>query len=470
MVLTKSDFLLYLDAPIHLWASKHDHLTKQPLSDYDQHLMKQGYEVEKLAHEFINQTIASDTKKLHWQETYNDGLFQVRTDALIFDESANVYDLYEIKSSSEVDKINIYDVTFQALILEDQISLRNIFVITLNKEYVRQGPLDITQLFSVVLVDELVDDKREETLILRKDALKVMQLDTQDSLEPCVKPKTCPCVDVCHPDLPDYSIYDIARIKKDKILQLKANKIISIHDVPADFALSGKQRKHVDVAQSGLPEINQLKIAQELASFQYPLHFFDYETYNAAVPPHDGYRPYQQMVFQYSLHSIDENGQITHAEYVADTEGDSALLTSEHLKENFAETGTVLVWNKSFEMSRNTEMAERYPDLADFLLSINNRVYDLGDIFSKDMYIHPGFKGSWSIKNVLPVLVPELSYKDLEIGKGDQAMLSWWEMRNGTMSEIEKENIKQSLLKYCELDTWAMVEIWRKLKGIDAAI
>ncbi len=467
MFLTKSDFLLYLDAPIHLWASKHDRLTKKPPSDYDQHLMKQGYEVESLAHTFLEQTIVDETHQLLWQQTYLDGHFQVRTDAMVFDKPAQKYDLYEIKSRSEFDDLNVYDLTFQTIVVEANLpNLRHQFAITLNKDYVRHGELDLTALFKVEQVDEQVDDKRVEVLAMRQDAWATCELESAKSLEPCVKPKNCPCLELCHPNLPDHSIYHIPRIKKATVLALRAQHVFSIHDVPEDLPLSAKQRRHVEAAQSGETTIDHERVSNELASYQFPLSFFDYETYNAAIPPHDGYRPYQQMVFQYSLHIIGADGAVTHSEFVADDEGDSGRMTVEHLQTQLGGTGTVLVWNKTFEMGRNSEMAKRYPDLAAFLLSLNDRIRDLADIFSKDMYVHPGFKGSWSIKNVLPVIVPVLSYKELEIGKGDQAMSAWWNMRHDKMSELEKETVKQNLLKYCGLDTWAMVEIWKEMKKL----
>ncbi len=98
-----------------------------------------------------------------------------------------------------------------------------------------------------------------------------------------------------------------------------------------------------------------------------------------------------------------------------------------------------------------------------FLSYLNERIYDLGDFVSRGLYLHPGFKGSWSLKNVLPVMVPGLNYEDLEIGNGEEAMLAWWNLVHGQLSEAQVEPVKQALLKYCQLDTLAMVNIWKKL-------
>jgi hypothetical protein len=114
-------------------------------------------------------------------------------------------------------------------------------------------------------------------------------------------------------------------------------------------------------------------------------------------------------------------------------------------------------------MTRNKELAIIHPEYADYLEDLNDRIYDLGDFINFGFYLHPKFKGSWSIKNVLPVMVPELSYAEMEIGKGDQAMMAWWELINDRLSMDDAEKTKTALLEYCKLDTLAMVKIWEKL-------
>jgi len=133
------------------------------------------------------------------------------------------------------------------------------------------------------------------------------------------------------------------------------------------------------------------------------------------------------------------------------------------LREDIGDTGTVFVWYKPFEMTRNKELAIIHPENADFLEDLNDRIYDLGDFINFGFYLHPKFKGSWSIKNVLPVMVPELSYDEMEIGKGDQAMMAWWELINDMLSTEEAEKTKTALLEYCKLDTFAIVKLWKKL-------
>ena len=236
---------------------------------------------------------------------------------------------------------------------------------------------------------------------------------------------------------------------------------------PASFDLNPKQFMIVDRAKTNTEHIDHNAITIELEKIAFPLYFLDYETCICAIPQYEGYHPQQQIVFQYSLHKLEKSGdEPIHFEHISLVEGDPTLLLLERLKDDIGNSGTVIVWNKSFEMTMNKEMAKLHPEYADFLEQLNERIYDLGDIVNLGYYLHPGFKGSWSIKHVLPVMVPELSYKGMVIGKGDQASMAWWNMTFGQVDQREKEQLTEALLHYCELDTLDMVEIYRKLNEL----
>jgi len=463
--ITKSDFLLYCEAPRHLWAKKHG-LLETSLSDFDQHLTEEGNKVEALAQEYLSKVflpkIPSD--QLLWQQTYSDGRYESRLDGLVFKPKSNTYDLYEIKSSTGVDKDIVYDVTFQAVILAKQISIDHYYVLHLNKEYIRSGELDLADLFIAEDITDKVKALMPEVELLRGDALRVAQLSNPDQAEHCLSPKDCPCPGLCHPELPDFSIYDIPRITRIKKLQLLERGILAAKDIPASFDLNPKQFKIVDRARTNSEHIDHKAITAELEKIVFPLYFLDYETCICAIPQYNGYHPQQQIVFQYSLHKLEKSGdEPIHFEHISLVKGDPTLPLLERLKNDIGNSGTVIVWNKSFEMTMNKEMAKLHPEFAAFLEQLNERIYDLGDIVNLGYYLHPGFKGSWSIKHVLPVMVPELSYKGMVIGKGDQASMAWWNMIFGQVDQREKEQLTEALLRYCELDTLAMVEIYRKL-------
>jgi hypothetical protein len=466
--ISKSDFLLFCEAPRHLWAIKHGQIDKA-LSDFDHHLIDEGYRVEVLAHEYLSSIFLSQHPEyqLLWQPTYSDGPFETRLDGLIYKPGSNSYDLYEIKSSTSVDKENVYDVTFQAVILENQISIDNYYVLHLNKEYIRFGDIDLATLFIAEDITDKVSSFKAEAKMLRNEALRISELKEPDEIEHCLFPKECPCIELCHPNLPEFSIYDIPRLSRINKLQLLKSGIFAAKDIPNDYGLNPKQRLVADRARTGQEHIDLDAIEAELEKIQYPVYFFDYETCICAIPPFNGYHPQQQVVFQYSLHKLEIPGsEFIHYEHISLGNNDPTISLLEQLQEEIGDSGTVIVWNKTFEMTMNKEMAKLHPEFAKFLEQLNERIYDLGDIVNLGYYLHPGFKGSWSIKNVLPVMVQELSYKELAINKGDQASMAWWHLTFDKVDDEEKKRINEELLHYCELDTLAMVEIYKKFKGM----
>lgn len=462
-LLTKSDFLLFMESPRHLWTEKHNLIDKTP-SAFDIHNMEQGYEVESLAKEYFAKHVLKPNQSFSFQKTFTDRQFTARTDLLTYKRDTDSYDLYEVKSGTSIKKENLYDVTYQFLIVNKQIKIDRVFILHLNSEYIRYSFLDLAELFFAEDVTLKVFDLLDEVEKLRDIALETALDPSVEGIQACFNPKGCPCPDICFPGLPEYSIFDIPRLSAKKKTELLDQDIIDIKDVPKNFVLNTKQRLIVDVAQSNQEIVNREAIQKEFQRFTFPLYFLDYETCLLAIPLFNGYKAQQQMVFQYSLHKMESiNGAILHTEHLAITKEDPSKFLIKQLHEDIGSVGTVFVWNKSFEMTRNKELAAIHPEYEDFLEELNERIYDLGDIINLGFYLHPKFKGSWSLKNVLPVMVPELSYEEMEICKGDQAMTAWWALINGTLSDEEADKTKTALLRYCELDTWAMVKMCEKL-------
>ena len=247
-------------------------------------------------------------------------------------------------------------------------------------------------------------------------------------------------------------------------LKLYASGVRLILDLPEDYKLTTAQACQVQVARSGTPIVEKDKIAEALSKLEYPLSFLDYETFACAVPMFDGLHPHQAMPFQYSLHVLPAPGaELEHHEFLARNLGNTIPELAESLRANLPDKGTVIVWYKGFEMARNKEMGALLPAFATFFESLNKRTFDLMEIFSHQHYVHPDFCGSCSIKKVLPVLVPALSHKNLTIHEGMAASLSWYRMFGHEKSAKERDETWGNLIEYCELDTFAMVEIFRYL-------
>jgi hypothetical protein len=241
---------------------------------------------------------------------------------------------------------------------------------------------------------------------------------------------------------------------------------MNIWDIPEDFKLTQNQKTQVELEKSQKPEIKIENIKQTLEELEYPLIFLDYETYVSAIPKVEGFSPHQHIPFQVSIHVLHSKTDLNHYEYLADNIEKAPLQLIEFLHDTIPDSGTLISWHASFENTRNKQIAEIYPEYSQFLLDLNSRTFDLESIF-KDDYRHPGFKGKTSIKKVLPVLCPEFSYKNLDIQSGTEAMENWRKtIFDEELEESERAQIQKALLAYCELDTLAMVKIFKHLLNV----
>ncbi len=474
--LTKPNFLTFLDSPLHLWAEVNNQLEDKELSVYDQLIAKQGYKVEKLAKKFLEQKLKNEYpggSTIEFQYQLTDGSYEAKIDALVHDAVNNTYDLYEIKSSTKIDKQHKYDVTFQYLIGKATLPINKTYLVHINSDYVKNRELNLNQFFVIEDMKVVIDKLEDEVFRLRSDALEIINL-TKPPLEShCYKPKTCPCKNLCHPDLSEYPVYDLSWWKAGQYEKLVAKGYQDLIDVSKEDELNPKQLLQLRSIKQNKPIIDSEGIKRELGNLTFPLYFLDYETYGSAVPIFDGYKPYQHIVFQYSLHVLEtpDSKELKHFEFLETRKQDPSENITKALLSVIGDNGSIIVWNKNFECKRNEELAQLQPLYADELLALNERVYGLMEIFKDGLYVDYRFHGSASIKKVLPVLVPELSYDGMEIGEGATAMTKWWEMVNGFGTKNKyfsgkKQTIAWNLLKYCELDTLAMVEIWRVLNLI----
>lgn len=496
--ISKTSYLDYLVCPKNAWLKLHrpDLAGMFDLSDFDKSLTIKGNIVELWARELFPQghllsefaePALEETKRLIsinesviFQPAFLKDDFLVRNDILEYDKKNGGWNLYEIKAinsweenDQEIDYIE--DLSFQSIVLQDSdIKINHSFLIYLNKDYIRAGEVNVHDLFiiedlsSQILARELSTRKK-----MRQASKELLQGDEQMLECQCLylpRSKHCATFNYSHPDVPQYSVHDLSRIgsSKTKLIELIDSGIIDINDIPAHFKLSNIQRNQVDVYQSKMPIINRSAIKNDLDSLTYPLYFFDYESYPAAIPLFKGFRPYQQIPFQFSLDILDKvDGDLRHHEYLHLTADDPSVDITKALKKWILNDGSIIVWHKSFEQSRNLELAERLPNEASFLNGLNERIYDLKDIFQKQFYVDERFKGSVSIKKVISVLVPSLSYQDLEIKEGGTAMEEWYEKIFKAKSDKDKIVVATQLLKYCALDTYAMYAIWRVLRDLD---
>lgn len=485
--LTKSDFRKYLQCKKYLWLHKNHKDLAGEISPATQAKFDSGAEVEEWAKKlfpgfvdafkkedpfdtFLTQKLVAQKTPIIYQPTFSNGKFFVRCDFISYDKKTETWDMYEVKGSSEIKEEQLWDIAFQKRVLEIiGLPVGKTNIIYVNRDYVRNGEIEPKELLIIENTDILIKDKLSEIEEYIKGAFDILS----DKKEPqvnivkqCEDPYECPFIDYCWKDIPDHSIYNIARLKEEQIESLIQQGIMQAVDIPAGFVTHELSSKYCRSLKSGTI-IEKENIKSLLSSLEYPLYFLDYETYNPAVPIFDGFRPWQQIPFQYSLHILEvPGGQIRHIEFLSDNGTNPIKSLAESLKENIGPKGSVIVWSKAFEKGRNKEMGEMMPEYFDFFEDINNRVFDLMEFFSKGYYVDAEFCNSASIKKVLPVLIPALSYKELGIQEGGTASISWFNMINEKTPKEQKEKIKRDLLKYCKRDTEAMIEILKKLQRI----
>lgn len=386
-------------------------------------------------------------------------------------------EIYEVKSSTEISDIYLDDVSYQYYILNNlEFNIKKACIVYINNKYVKQGNLELNKLFNIEDVTEIAKSKQQEIenniYELNKYMEEHMDNEPKDDIGiKCFKPYECEFWEYCTRNLPKPNVFDIkGGMHLDKKFEKYYDGKISFNDLQNEN-INPKYLEQIDFELNNLqPKIDKDYIKEIIKALNYPLYFLDYETYQVAIPEIDGTRPYQQLPFQYSLHIIKEEGAaIEHKEFLAEIEDkDFIRHFAENLIKDIPDNGSVIIYNRAFEPARNREIAEMYPDLKDELERINCNMIDFLEPFKQRKYYTKEMQGSASIKYVLPALYQkdsELDYHNLPVvHNGEEASEAFLSLK-GKSKEKQKE-IRNGLLVYCQLDTYAMVKIWMKFKQI----
>jgi hypothetical protein len=494
MHLTKTNYLEYTFCRKNLWLKKHkpELFEGVELSEFEKKIIEEGNLADEEArHLFlggelvgivgvnavpVTQKILEKKPEVVFQGAFQYHDFFVQADILRYNDILKGWELYEVKATNDVKREiphhHINDLAFQKIVIEESgLHIVKAGVIHLNGEYRQRGTINYDELF---VIAELTDEVLEAEELVRgqmEDIHTYMGMAEEKGCECLYRGRRAQCTTFAYsnPDVPEYAVHDISRIGGSKKLfhDWIDRGIYAIEEIDNPEKLKGGKKAQYDAYMKGEPIIDREKIREVLGEQEFPLHFFDYEACPSAIPRFDGFGAYEHVPFQYSLHILHEDGTLEHREYlITEPQKDLTLPLVEQMREDFDDVGTVIAWSKSYESGRNDKLAELHPDYADFLVGLNDRMFDLMTIFSKNYYVDARFKGSASIKNVLPVIVPELTYKALGIQKGDQAVERWERMIFGDIPDTEREEIKNNLLAYCKLDTLAMVKIWEYLRKL----
>lgn len=477
--LTKTAYLAFCKCSKAYWLQEYQPHIAAPPDPASQRRLRAGQEVDKLAQgQFVNgrlipphfedmaslttQAIANGEETL-FQATFIVDDLLIKADVLTKTESG--WHLIEVKSGTKAKVEHIPDAAFQVYVLQKAgLNVTQASIMHLNSDC--RHP-DLSNLFAFTDITNDVWSHWPQ-VEMDVDAMRrlVVSSDAPDVGigRHCTRPNTCPFYDHCWQHVNGLTIYDIPRLSEKKERPLQDAGVLYLADIPSDCAITASQRAFVDSIVQEQVNIDHTIIQQSLASLEYPLYFFDFETIDYAVPSFEGCKPYQQVPFQYSCHILDADGALTHCDYLHTGADDPRRPLTESLLNHIGETGHLIAYNIPFERGVLRHLAEQFPEHAQRLTDMADRLWDQLTIFRKH-YRHYGFGKSNSLKSVLPVVVPALSYKLLDVQDGVQAQVVWEEMI-GVGETAVKTQLADQLRDYCHLDTLAMVEIHDALSNL----
>jgi hypothetical protein len=282
----------------------------------------------------------------------------------------------------------------------------------------------------------------------------------------CHQPYDCPFLERCWDPPPEHHVSEFYRLSSAKVAAFEDRGIETLFQVPEEERLTAiRERQRRAVLEGSL--VVEPTLAEAISDWRAPIWFLDFETIYPPIPIWNGCRPYDQLPVQFSVHFLSEEGDQEHFDFLAEGAGDVRPALARALLDATRGEGPVLAYNVTFEQSRIRELADAVPDLSADLLRLCERTEDLLPVVRNHVY-HPDFHGSFSLKKVLPALVPELSYDDLEIAGGSTAAIALQRLLfdPDLFTPAETEKLRDDLLRYCELDTLGLVRLLERLREL----
>lgn len=479
--LSKSRYQKGLQCEKALWLTVHNPSVADPITESQQWIFDQGSTVGQLAQSLFpggvevtedhfqtaqalvrtQELIASGADVLYEPAFEFDNVL-VRVDILVRVEPG-VWDLYEVKSASSAKEQFVTDAAIQTYVVEGTgLRVRTSNVVHINNQYVHDGgEYDPAKLFAIA---DVTDEVRQH-IVGVPDMLGYMQ-QMLTGPEPdirigsrCRKPYDCSFAGHCHAFLPaDNPITNLPRLSEKACNALLDAGILAIDHIPSGFdGLSDNQASVVEVVRSGRPDINGEGLHKDLGALQWPVKHLDFETIMPALPLWAGVRPYEAVPFQYSIHIHEQDGSVSHREFLAPAGEDPRRTLAERMLEDLGESGSIIHYSP-YERKILNALAEWFPEMQEQFDAVLGRMFDLEKMVRARLK-HPLDCGRTSIKFVLPAWCPELTYSDLDVKDGQTASVKYLRMAMGLLDEQEARKLNQDLLDYCRLDTFATVRL-----------
>ena len=484
--ISKSKFIWGLQCPKLLW---HAYNAKELIPETDaatQAIFDQGHEVGALAKQMfpggvevgagvrdLDETIRLSQMAIKLRKPLFESAFSAnggycRTD-ILRPAPGNAWDLIEVKSSTSVKDVHLDDLAFQTWVLTGAgLKIRRSYLCHINSDFVRQGEIDPKQFFTLEDVTTPIAELSKSVAGKLDEMFKVIRQRQYPEIRigsHCDDPYTCALHDHCWNFLPQHSVFDLYRGGK-KGFDLLDRGVTALADIPDAYKLTDNQAIQKQVAISGKPHTDKKAIAKFLTQLEYPISYLDFETFNTAIPLFDGVSPYQQVPFQFSLHTVRAPGaKPQHTMFLAEGHQDPRPEFMLKLREALASTGSIVAYNASFELGRLKECCEAMPKFLPWVKTVEARVVDLLSPFRSFDYYHSDQHGSASLKAVLPALTGK-GYDELTIQEGSTASNEFLRVTFGEVPAEERQRVRKQLEAYCTQDTEGMIWITDALRRI----
>ena len=476
--INKNLFLKTLECPVYAWhmyrglIPKENSLTDnflvmeaKNIHNMAKLLFKEGVQVSGTFDEALQQTkdFIKDKKiKTIFEPVFEYDGFVAKADILRRTEN-NLWEIIEVKSGNKWKHKYISDAAYISLIATKTIpSISKATLYLLSKDF-RLGN-SIEELFNKVDCSFEVFTKAEDYSILLDSVKEILFSETPKRKKLKMPCKNCTLFKQCTGKDIEYHIFDLPRLSQLVFEKLCENKIYEIKDLPEDIELTQMQKTVKDCVINDKIFISP-NLKTELEKIVFPCYYLDFESVMTIYPLYNNVAPHTQILTQYSIHKCDEIEHIVdHFEYIADHKQDCRKQIAKKLIETLGTQGSIITYS-SAEKQIIEKLAALYPELSEQLKSITNRIVDFEEILRTNYY-DKRFHGRTSIKKVLPVMIPQMNYNELEIGEGDVALSAFAYMAMGLYDEEKIEETKTNLLKYCKQDTLALVKMHKFLYDV----
>lgn len=482
--LSKSRFLAGLQCPLRLWHQCYNRDLASEISPDQQAIFDTGNQIGELAtrlypggvlvgeDHFHHREAVETTLRLMedpavpaiYEAAYLSDAVRIRVD-ILERIGSHKWNLVEIKSSSSVKDVYLPDVAVQFYVLRKAgLNISRAFLMHVNNQYIYDGShLDLSAFFSISdLTDQILPFKGiiHKRLAEMKTMLGNPEPPAVEPSRHCHNPYTCEFWEHCTQDTPKHWIMEMFRLNQGKLNELAAIHVKDIRDIPESFPMTEIQERIRRCAINNTVHISP-ELELELADVEYPVHFLDFETIAPTIPRYPGTHPFQTIPFQWSDHILHEDGTLDHLEYLCMEDKDPREAFARTLLKALGNKGSIFIYTP-YEKRIINDLADYLPLFRHEVPEIMDRFKDLHAIIQKHFY-HPEFHGSFSLKYVLPALIPEMDYANLSIQDGTQATMEYLNMIDPLTPPQEKDRIRQGLLTYCGQDTLAMVRLRESL-------